>query len=59
MLPAAFVHEFPHLGVVRLRDAPVRVEHLVWSSLRPSPAAAAFLSMPGIAVTGASESRGG
>ncbi|MFI6951495.1 LysR family transcriptional regulator [Streptomyces sp. NPDC050422] len=48
MLPAAFVEEFSDLPVVRLRDAPVRVEHLVWSSGRPSPAATAFLSMFGV-----------
>lgn len=59
MLPAAFVHEFPDLPVVRLRDAPVRVEHLVWSSFRPSPAATAFLSMSGIATATSTESAGG
>ncbi|MGW6206122.1 LysR family transcriptional regulator [Streptomyces sp. NPDC055089] len=61
LLPAAFVHEFPDLPVVRLRDAPTRVEHLVWSSFRPSPAAMAFLSMFGVAsaeAPGSAESAG-
>jgi DNA-binding transcriptional LysR family regulator len=48
MLPAAFVSEFPDLPIVRLRDAPARIEHLVWSRFQPSPAAAAFLSALGI-----------
>ncbi len=48
MLPAAYMSEFPDLPFVRLRDAPARVEHLVWSSFRPSPATTAFLSMFGI-----------
>ncbi|AWS43009.1 LysR family transcriptional regulator [Streptosporangium sp. 'caverna'] len=55
MLPAAFVPELPDLPVVRLRDAPARVEHLIWSRFRPSPAAAAFLSTPGIAAPSADE----
>ncbi len=44
MLPAAFVRELPDLHVLRLRDAPARMEYLVWSRFPPSPAAAAFLS---------------
>ncbi|MDA0638273.1 LysR family transcriptional regulator [Nonomuraea sp. MCN248] len=48
MLPEAFVPAFPDLPVVRLSDAPARAEHLIWSRLRPSPAAAAFLTMIGI-----------
>lgn len=44
LLPAAFVPELPDLRVVRLRDAPARIEHLIWSRFQPSPAAAAFLS---------------
>ncbi|MEE4492928.1 LysR family transcriptional regulator [Streptomyces sp. NPDC050529] len=58
LLPAAYVAEFPDLPVVRLRDAPARVEHLVWSSLRPSPAAAAFLSLFGITAAESSGSPG-
>ena len=48
MLPAAFVPELPDLPIVRLRDAPARIEHLIWSRFQPSPAAAAFLSALGI-----------
>ncbi|WP_049567675.1 LysR family transcriptional regulator [Nonomuraea sp. SBT364] len=44
MLPAAYVPRFTDLGIIRLRDAPTRVEHLIWDS-RPSPAAAAFLEL--------------
>ncbi|MEV4015194.1 LysR family transcriptional regulator [Nonomuraea angiospora] len=45
MMPAAFVPELPGVHVVELRDPPTRVEHLIWSRLRPSPAAAAFLDV--------------
>lgn len=45
MLPTGFVTEYPDLPVVEVGDAPIRVEHLVWSGARPSPAAAAFLAM--------------
>ncbi|MFS1303578.1 LysR family transcriptional regulator [Streptosporangium longisporum] len=45
MLPAAFVPELPDLPVLRVRDAPARMEHLIWSRFPPSPAAAAFLSL--------------
>ncbi|MFI6711292.1 LysR substrate-binding domain-containing protein [Nonomuraea sp. NPDC050478] len=51
MLPAAFVSQLPDLPVVRLSDAPARVEHLIWSRHRPSPAAAAFLSALGVQVS--------
>jgi DNA-binding transcriptional LysR family regulator len=44
MLPAAFAAGLPGLPSIRLSDAPARVEHLIWSRFRPSPAAAAFLS---------------
>ncbi len=44
MLPAAYAPRFPDLRVIRLRDAPTRVEHLVWGD-RPSPAATAFLEL--------------
>ncbi|SEG15119.1 DNA-binding transcriptional regulator, LysR family [Nonomuraea solani] len=44
MLPAAFATELPDLPALRLRDAPARMEHLIWSRFPPSPAAAAFLS---------------
>ncbi|MFC9789667.1 LysR family transcriptional regulator [Rhodococcus sp. NPDC127528] len=51
LLPAAVVSEFPDLRVVELLDPPTRVEHLVWSRLRPAPAAAAFLAGLGVAET--------
>ncbi|WP_169949879.1 LysR family transcriptional regulator [Microbispora sp. H11081] len=44
MLPAAYAPRFTDLGVIRLRDAPTRVEHLIWGN-RPSPAATAFLEL--------------
>ncbi|GIH61829.1 LysR family transcriptional regulator [Microbispora siamensis] len=44
MLPAAYAPRFPDLRVIRLRDAPTRVEYLIWDN-RPSPAATAFLEM--------------
>ncbi|WP_141578339.1 LysR family transcriptional regulator [Actinomadura sp. WMMA1423] len=43
MLPAAYVTGIGDLRVLELRDPPTRVEHLIWSRLGPSPAAAAFL----------------
>ncbi|WP_165974359.1 hypothetical protein [Nonomuraea deserti] len=42
------VSELPGLPVLRLRDAPARMEHLVWSRFAPSPAAAAFPATLGI-----------
>ncbi|GAA0936891.1 LysR family transcriptional regulator [Actinocorallia libanotica] len=50
MLPAAYAPEFPDLSAIRLHDAPARVEYLIWSRFRPSPAAAAFLSVLGVPV---------
>ncbi|WP_188195465.1 LysR substrate-binding domain-containing protein [Nonomuraea sp. SYSU D8015] len=44
LLPAAYAPRFPDLRIIRLRDAPARVEHLIWGS-RPSPAATAFLEL--------------
>jgi DNA-binding transcriptional LysR family regulator len=44
MLPAAFVSEVPELTVLKVSEAPARVEYVVWSRFRPSPAAGAFLS---------------
>ncbi|MEU4548036.1 LysR family transcriptional regulator [Nonomuraea dietziae] len=44
MLPAAFVGEATDLRMLRVMDAPARMEHLIWSLHRPSPAAAAFLA---------------
>ncbi|MFI6453882.1 LysR substrate-binding domain-containing protein [Streptosporangium amethystogenes] len=58
MLPAAFVSQLPDLPVVRLSDAPARVEHLIWSLHQPSPAAAAFLSALGVSVLSAETESG-
>ncbi|MCC5576475.1 LysR family transcriptional regulator [Microtetraspora sp. AC03309] len=44
MLPAAYAPRFSDLRMIRLRDAPTRVEHLIWDS-RPTPAATAFLEL--------------
>jgi DNA-binding transcriptional LysR family regulator len=48
MAPSSLTSRLAGLRAVRVSDAPRRVEHLVWSSLRPSPAAAAFLAGQGI-----------
>lgn len=45
MMPGAFAPELRDVHVVELSDPPTRVEHLIWSRLRPSPAAAAFLDV--------------
>ncbi|RAY12985.1 LysR family transcriptional regulator [Actinomadura craniellae] len=45
MMPAAFAPELRDVQAVELSDPPTRVEHLIWSRLRPSPAAAAFLGV--------------
>ncbi|MEV4088855.1 LysR substrate-binding domain-containing protein, partial [Nonomuraea fuscirosea] len=50
MLPEAFVPQLPDLPVVRLSDAPARMEHLIWSRHQPSPAALAFLTALGVPV---------
>lgn len=50
MLPEAFVAQLPDLPVVRLSDAPARMEHLIWSRHQPSPAALAFLTALGVPV---------
>ncbi|MFI9844613.1 LysR family transcriptional regulator [Nonomuraea sp. NPDC051941] len=52
MMPAAFAPELPGVRVVELRDPPTRVEHLIWSRGRPSPAAAAFLEVLDIRAEG-------
>ncbi|MEV0391220.1 LysR substrate-binding domain-containing protein [Nonomuraea sp. NPDC050643] len=56
LLPAAFVSELPDLPVLRLRDAPARMEHLIWSRFAPSPVAAAFLATLGIPAAESSRS---
>jgi DNA-binding transcriptional LysR family regulator len=54
MLPAAFAAGLPDLPTVRLRDAPARMEHLIWGRFPPSPATAAFLSALGVSAAEAS-----
>ncbi|MER7363868.1 LysR substrate-binding domain-containing protein, partial [Nonomuraea wenchangensis] len=44
LLPSAYAPRLRDLRVIRLRDAPARVEHLIWAD-RPSPAATAFLDL--------------
>ncbi|NYI98635.1 DNA-binding transcriptional LysR family regulator [Streptomonospora nanhaiensis] len=48
LLPAAFVPEVPGVVAVPIRDAPARVEYLVWSRFRPAPPAAALLAALGV-----------
>ncbi|SDL41615.1 DNA-binding transcriptional regulator, LysR family [Nonomuraea jiangxiensis] len=56
LLPAAFVSQLPDLPVLRIHDAPSRMEHLIWSRFTPSPVAAAFLSSLGVPAAGSSYS---
>ncbi|MUL42997.1 LysR family transcriptional regulator [Streptomonospora sp. PA3] len=58
LLPAAYVAELPDLCTVRIRDAPTRVEYLVWSRFRPAPPAAALLSALGAGPGGDSGDEG-
>jgi DNA-binding transcriptional LysR family regulator len=60
MLPAAYVSDgeaAAGLSLLSVRDAPARVERLIWSRSRPSPAAAEFLR--GIGVDPESSARAG
>ncbi|WP_067481198.1 LysR family transcriptional regulator [Actinomadura hibisca] len=47
MLPAAFTPQIEGVRTLCVRDAPARVEMLIWSRFTPSPAAAAFLDALG------------
>jgi DNA-binding transcriptional LysR family regulator len=47
LLPASFVPDLAGVSVLRVHDAPTRVQRLIWSR-QPSPAAAAFLTALGI-----------
>lgn len=49
LMPASFVSELSDLAVLPIRDAPTRLEHLVWGRFTPSPATAAFLAELGVA----------
>lgn len=48
LLPSTFVDQLPELVAIPVTGAPVRAEHLVWSSFGPAPAAAALLAQLGI-----------
>ncbi len=50
MLPSAFVPQLEGVATVPVADGPERVEHVVWSSLGPSPAATAFLQAIDVAI---------
>ncbi|MFF5257985.1 LysR family transcriptional regulator [Actinomadura viridis] len=44
MLPAAYALRLSDVRRIRLRNAPARVEHMIWDN-RPTPAAAAFVDL--------------
>ncbi|MGW7427691.1 LysR family transcriptional regulator [Streptomyces sp. NPDC054813] len=48
LLPATFTAELHGLRCVPITNGPIRVERLIWSRFTPSPAASAFLSLPGV-----------
>ena len=48
LLPAAFAPALEGIATVAVTGAPARAEHVVWSRLGPSPAAAAFLAQLGL-----------
>lgn len=48
LLPSSFVPGLTGLATIPVEGAPVRAEHLVWSRLGPTPAAAAFLEQLGV-----------
>lgn len=43
LLPSSYAPSLPGVVTIAVDGAPVRAEHLVWSRIGPSPAAAAFL----------------
>ncbi|GAA1524835.1 LysR family transcriptional regulator [Actinomadura kijaniata] len=49
MLPAAFTPQLDGVRTICVKDAPARIEVLVWSRFTPSPAATAFLEALGCA----------
>ncbi len=48
LLPSSYAPSLAGVTTVPVDGAPVRTEHLVWSPLGPSPAAAAFLEQLGL-----------
>lgn len=49
MLPSAYVPNLDGVVTVPVADGPERIEHVVWSAAGPTPAAAAFLDVLGVA----------
>jgi DNA-binding transcriptional LysR family regulator len=49
LLPSSYAVSLADLAIIRVEGGPARSEHLVWSRLGPSPAAAAFLDQLGVA----------
>jgi len=45
MLPSAFAPQLSGVVTIEVTDAPARVEHVVWSPVTHTPAAAAFLAI--------------
>ncbi|MEU5823601.1 LysR family transcriptional regulator [Streptomyces sp. NPDC047803] len=56
MLPPAYAARLTGVVAVEVSDAPVRVQHVVWSRAGRTPAATAFLEALGIPVTDAEDS---
>jgi DNA-binding transcriptional LysR family regulator len=50
MLPSAYVPQLTGVTTVEVADAPVRVEHVIWSRDGRTPAATAFLDVLGVPV---------
>ncbi|MEV0096942.1 LysR family transcriptional regulator [Streptomyces sp. NPDC050738] len=48
MLPSAYAAHLAGVTTIEVTDAPVRVEHIIWSRSGCTPAAAAFLALLGI-----------
>ncbi|MGY6652851.1 LysR family transcriptional regulator [Amycolatopsis sp. TRM77291] len=49
LLPSKFVPNLTDVVTVPVRDAPARIEHLVWNRFTVTPAAKAFLEILGVA----------
>ncbi|WP_073484784.1 LysR family transcriptional regulator [Streptoalloteichus hindustanus] len=48
MLPAAYARQLAGVTTIEVADAPIRVEHVIWSPVSRPPAATAFLDILGI-----------
>ncbi|MBH0777792.1 LysR substrate-binding domain-containing protein [Nocardia bovistercoris] len=51
LLSATFTSRLTGIATIPVREGPTRVEHLVWSTAGPTPAATAFLDLVGVAFT--------